>query len=202
SGSGKSSVVFAGLLPRLQRSDNWLLATLRPGGRPFHALAGAVLPLLDDPLSETDRLIEVEKLARALREGELSLHLVVERVLQRHPEAERLLLVVDQFEELFTQRPDPTDQRQFLDELLAASRAASDRWTSRLVVLLTMRADFMGQALAHRPFADALQEGSLLLGPMNRAELQAVVEKPAELQGAAFETGLVARILDDVGEEP
>ena len=42
----------------------------------------------------------------------------------------------------------------------------------------------MGQALAHRPFADALQEGSLMLGPMNRAELQAAVEKPAELQGA------------------
>ena len=60
----------------------------------------------------------------------------------------------------------------------------------------------MGQALAHRPFADALQEGSLLLGPMNRAELQAAVEKPAELQGAAFETGLIPRILDDVGEEP
>jgi WD40 repeat protein len=60
----------------------------------------------------------------------------------------------------------------------------------------------MGQALTHRPFADALQEGSLILGPMNRDELQAAVEKPAELQGAAFEAGLVQRILDDVGEEP
>ena len=60
----------------------------------------------------------------------------------------------------------------------------------------------MGQALAHRPFADALQEGSLLLGPMNREELRAAIEKPAELQGAAFEPGLVERILDDVGEEP
>ena len=70
------------------------------------------------------------------------------------------------------------------------------------MVLLTLRADFMGQALAHRPFADALQEGSLMLGPMNRTELQAAVEKPAELQGAAFESGLIPRILDDVGEEP
>ncbi len=65
-----------------------------------------------------------------------------------------------------------------------------------------MRADFMGQALAYRPFADALQEASLLLGPMNRDELRAAIEKPAEAQGAAFEAGLVQRILDDVGQEP
>ena len=65
-----------------------------------------------------------------------------------------------------------------------------------------MRADFMGQALAYRPFADALQEADLLLGPMNRDELHAAVERPAEVQGAAFEAGLVERILDDVGEEP
>ena len=202
SGSGKSSVVFAGLLPELQREGDWLIVSLRPGGRPFHALAGALLPLLEDDLSETDRLIEIQKLSAAMASGELPLFQIVERVLERHPDARRLLLVVDQFEELFTQRPDPDEQRQFLDELLTASQAGSARWTSPLVVLLTMRADFMGQALAHRPFADALQEGSLLLGPMNRAELQAVVEKPAELQGAAFEAGLVARILDDVGDEP
>ncbi len=60
----------------------------------------------------------------------------------------------------------------------------------------------MGQALAHRPFADALQEASLLMGPMNREELRLAIEKPAEMQGAAFEPGLVERILDDVGEKP
>ena len=65
-----------------------------------------------------------------------------------------------------------------------------------------MRADFMGQALAHRPFADALQEASLLMGPMTRDELRVAIDRPAEMQGAAFEPGLVERILDDVGEEP
>jgi predicted Zn-dependent protease with MMP-like domain len=60
----------------------------------------------------------------------------------------------------------------------------------------------MGQALAHRPFADALQEASLLMGPMTRQELHTAIEQPAEMQGAAFEAGLVERILDDVGEKP
>jgi len=60
----------------------------------------------------------------------------------------------------------------------------------------------MGQALSHRPFTDALQDGALILGPMNREELRTAIEKPAELAGAGFEPGLVPRILDDIGEKP
>ena len=86
----------------------------------------------------------------------------------------------------------------FVDELLACVETES----SSLVILIALRADFMGQALAHRPFADTLQEASLLMGPMTREELRLAIEKPAELQGAAFEPGLVERILDDVGEKP
>jgi len=202
SGSGKSSTVFAGLLPQLRKNQKWLIVEARPGGKPFHALAGALLPILEDRLGETKRLIETQRLAQAMRDGELGLFQVVIRALERQPEAQRALLVIDQFEELFTLRPDPETQRLFLDELLTAAAAGAAHRRSPLVLLLTLRADFMGQALTHRPFADALQEGSLILGPMNREELQAAVEKPAQLQGAAFETGLVHRILDDVGHEP
>jgi len=69
-------------------------------------------------------------------------------------------------------------------------------------MLMTLRADFMGQALSHRPLADALQDGTFILGPMNRDELRTAIQEPAEKQGAAFEPGLVNRILDDVGQEP
>ncbi len=202
SGSGKSSTVFAGLLPQLRDDVAWLIVETRPGNRPFYALADALLPHLEEALSEADRLIESQKVAQAMRTGELPLFQIVNRALKQRPEAQRLLLVIDQFEELFTLRPDPEAQRLYLDELLAAAEAGAAYRRSPLVLLLTLRADFMGQALTHRPFADALQEGSLLLGPMNRLELQAAVEKPAEQQGAAFETGLVQRILDDVGQEP
>ena len=202
SGSGKSSAVFAGLLPQLREDGRWLIVETRPGSRPFHALARALYPTLYETQDETERLVGSQKLAQAMRTGELSLFQVVSRALERHPDAQRMLLVIDQFEELFTHKPDPDAQRQFLDELIAAAAAESTYRRSPLVLLLTLRADFMGQALGHRPFADALQEGSLILGPMNRDELQAAVEKPAELAGAAFESGLVQRILDDVGQEP
>ena len=202
SGAGKSSAVFAGLLPQLREEGNWLIVEMRPGARPFHALAAAILPTLEDELTKTDRLIETQKLAQALRDGELSLFQVADLALSQRSDADRLLLVIDQFEEIFTFRPDPEDQQLFLDELLAAASAAANHRRAPLVLLLTLRADFMGQALGHRPFTDALQEGALILGPMNQEELRTAVEKPAELAGAAFEPGLVPRILDDIGDEP
>jgi WD40 repeat protein/DNA-binding SARP family transcriptional activator len=202
SGSGKSSTVFAGLLPHLRDETDWLIAHFRPGGQPFHAQAAALLPLLEPDLSETDHLIEARKLAGALRQGEIPLYDAVERALQKNGAASRLLFVVDQFEELYTLCPVPEDRRQFLDGLLAAVEAGNERRSSHFALLLTLRADFMGHALTHRPFADALQDGSLLMGPMSRDELRLAIVKPAEKQGAVFEAGLVERLLDDVGEEP
>jgi WD40 repeat protein/DNA-binding SARP family transcriptional activator len=201
SGSGKSSAVFAGLLPRLRGTDGWLVADFRPGRQPFHTLAAVWLPVLEPALSETDRLAETRKLAQALRDGQIPLLDVVERGLEKG-DAARALLMVDQFEELYTLCPHPDVRRRFLEALLAAVAAAGERRDSPLVLLLTLRADFMGQALSHRPFADALQTSSLLMGPMTREELRATIEKPAETQGAALETGLVERLLDDVGGEP
>jgi WD40 repeat protein len=202
SGSGKSSVVYAGLLPALRKEQDWLLADLRPGDRPFNALAAALLPTLEPELSETDRLVEVRKLAEALHTGDLPLSDVVEHALEKSPASDRLLLVVDQFEELYTLCPDPDEQRRFLDELLTVVEMAEGDPRSPFTLVLAMRADFMGQALTHRPFADALQEGSLLLGPMTREELSRAIEEPARIQGVTFVSGLVSRILDDVGREP
>jgi WD40 repeat protein/DNA-binding SARP family transcriptional activator len=195
SGSGKSSAVFAGLLPRLSPDESWLVAEFRPGARPFDALAAALVPHLAPGLGATDQLIETRKLADALLRQEVSLGAVTERVVTQRPEVSRLLLVIDQFEELYTLCPEPAMRQCFIDCLLAAERTST-------VLLLTLRADFMGQALAHRGLSDALQAGALMLGPMTREELRAAIEKPAELQGAAFEPGLVDRILDNVGQEP
>jgi WD40 repeat protein/DNA-binding SARP family transcriptional activator len=205
SGSGKSSAIFAGLLPRLRASGetgDWLIADFRPGARPFQALADSLVRAMSPGLDETERLVQAHRLAEALRAGDLRLADAVEHALQGSSQAQRLLLVADQFEELYTLYPERETRRRFLDELLAAIEATNALPEPRFVLLLAMRADFMGRALAHRPFADALQDACVMLGPMNREELRAAVEKPTRVQGAAFEAGLVERILDDVGEEP
>jgi WD40 repeat protein len=202
SGSGKSSALFAGLLPRLRAEQHWQISQMRPGSQPFYALAEALMPLLEPGLSETDHLSETRKLAERLQAGEIDLYQVVKRLLVKSPASRQLLVVIDQFEELYTLVSADADQRAFIDLLLRAVAVSGEERISPMVLLLTMRADFMGKALSHRPFADLLQESSLLMGPMSPAELHLAVEKPAELQGAVFEPGLVERILDDVGEQP
>jgi WD40 repeat protein/DNA-binding SARP family transcriptional activator len=202
SGSGKSSALFAGLLPRLREKGGVQFAIFRPGGLPFYSLAGALLPLLESGLSETGHLAETRKQAECLLRGEVTLEQVVERILEIDPNLRQVLLVVDQFEELYTLCADRGMQSAFIDELLRAAGAGQNRRRPHCSVLITLRADFMGQALAHRPLADALQDACLMLGPMNRQELRSAIEQPAEIQGASFEPGLVERILDDVGEKP
>jgi WD40 repeat protein len=199
SGSGKSSVVRAGLVPHLRRGDSgriWDAVTLVPGNSPLHALAAALVPLLEPEMTEVDRLAEVGKLADYLAEGHVALRDVVTRALEKQPGTDRLLLVADQWEELYTLSQGEHARRRFLDEVLEATVQGP------LSVVLTLRGDFFGHVLSYRPFADRLQDAVINLGPMTRDELEQAVEAPAQKVGLIFEPGLVHRILDDVEKEP
>ena len=202
SGTGKSSLVHAGLHPRLKAEGDWLILDFRPGRQPYESLANTLSTALEPNLSETDRLIESHKLAEALISGELPLRSVVKQIRKKHPTFNRLLLVLDQFEELYTLFPESELRHQFIDMLIETVSPEEAHQVSPFALLMTLRADFMGLVLSHRPLADVLQDGTFIMGPMNRDELRTAIQNPAEEQGAAFEPGLVNRILDDVGEEP
>lgn len=197
SGSGKSSVVFAGLIPRLREDKNWLILSLRPGDRPFRTLAGTLMPHLEPNLSETDRLVEVQKLAEALKTGALDLSDVIGRIHHKTAEFSQVLLVVDQFEELYTLGGDDSERQKWLDGLLGTLKTIAS-----LTVVLTLRADFLGHTLSYRPLADRLQNADVKLGPMNREELQRAIAEPAARAGMLIEEGLSDRILDAVAGEP
>lgn len=205
SGAGKSSLVFAGVLPQL-REDNWLISTLRPGRQPFEALALALSDLLltDAPqtASEQEQLLESQELARHLRERKLELSAVVSRMLSlktlsKQPQ-QRLLVVVDQLEELFTITEGQDDAATFLEVLLGAARKLPGQFS----LIVTLRADFIGALLEYPPILLMLQETRYFLGAMTRDELRQAMMEPAQKQGVSFEAGLVQRILDDVaGQE-
>ncbi len=186
------------MIPHLRRDTHapWEIATIVPNDRPLYNLAAALTPLLEPDLSETDRLIEVNKQADAFANGTLHLRDVIERILTKQPGTARCMLIVDQWEELYTLTRDDKERRCFIDNVLEATAAKS------LSVVLTLRGDFVGHALAYRPLSDRLQDAQVNLGPMHRAELQLAIEQPALNVEARFESGLVPRILDDVGEEP
>jgi energy-coupling factor transporter ATP-binding protein EcfA2 len=199
SGSGKSSVVLAGLVPHLRRGARgpvWDAIAMVPGDRPLRNLAGALLPLLEPELTETDQLAERRKLAEFLASEPDALRDVVGRILQKQPGTDRLLLVVDQWEELYTLARHEQEQRRFQEALLDAVAVAP------LTVVLTLRGDFYGRALAYRPLSDRLQDAVVNLGPMTEPELQQAIEAPARKVGLTFEPGLVTRLLHDVKEQP
>ncbi|KAM3108453.1 nSTAND1 domain-containing NTPase [Phormidesmis sp. 146-33] len=198
SGSGKSSLVFAGLLPRLAQETGWLICKLRPGypdKRSFHNLAAALLSL-KAPEPNADPLVLLSHRAKALRDGTVTLQDVVAEILRYTPTTRCLLLVIDQFEELFTLCAEE-ERQSLIDVLLVGVKDVPG-----LKIVLTLRADFCGQAYAYRPLADALHEADLKLGPMNREELRSAIVQPAVKVGMQLEAGLVDRILDDVGREP
>ncbi|OYE04064.1 WD40 repeat domain-containing protein [Nostoc sp. 'Peltigera membranacea cyanobiont' 232] len=201
SGSGKSSVVLAGLVPKLEKEGHWEFTHFRPGSDPFHVIALALVPLYTPDLDQTDQIAQARKMAGYLQDGSVPLSDVFAKIRQNHPN-HRVLLIADQFEEIYTLCNNQEIRRKFLDCLLASIETPISLSSSATVLVATMRADFLGNALSYRPFADVLQNADLKLGPMNRKELTEVIEKPAQKLGVTFETGLVERILKDVEDQP
>ena len=195
SGSGKSSLLSAGLLPALRRgaldaSDAWTLRVFTPGPRPLTALAAQITRLFADaPMQSTlDRLAEDAR----------SLDLAASIAFDGRPATDRAVLIVDQFEELFTLCGDEHERNKFLDNLLYAATIPG----GRIVVALALRADFYPRCAAYPELRALVAEQQYLVGPLTGDGLRRVIEEPARRVGLELETGLVETIVDDVGDRP
>ena len=172
-----------------------MVDSFRPQSQPFYGLASALVRLLKPELDEIQQPQRSAELMMDLMKGKLSLSQVASSILGHNSE-KRLLLVIDQFEEIYT-LCSGTEQVQFIDFLLDALNVENLR------LVLTIRADFYGYILSHPPFQEALQKFTpKLISSMNREELQSSIEKPLEKWNVSLEVKLVERILDDVGNEP
>lgn len=196
SGSGKSSLLHAGLLPALtaptEIAQGRRVVIMRPGIDPFASLLDALHPLLPPDGSAP--------LADEVREGRLSLSHWLDRTLfSDSGESASLVILIDQFEELFSLHLADGIRQSFLD--LLVETASSSALTGRLAFLIALRADFLGQVLAYGSFASAVQESLFGLGALSRDEMTRAVEMPAQMQGIHFEPGLVERLLDEVGDD-
>lgn len=191
SGSGKSSVVKAGLLPALRRgglrgSENWFVVEMFPGISPFTELEAALMRVAVNPVESLIRQINQENGFTA----------VLNQILP--DDNSELVLVIDQFEEIFTQVSDEAVRVRFLNNLVESVLAPR----SRLRVIVTMRADFYDKPLQYREFGELLRKRIETVLPMSPDELVETITQPAELVGVGFQAGLVEAISRDVGEQP
>jgi len=201
SGSGKSSIIRAGLLPALRRATDarWEIAVITPTVHPLEALA---VGLTRGSESVTAAATLTDDLSRDSR----SLHLYIRRFLLPSPaplsgrgvggEVEvRFLLVVDQFEELFTLCRHEAERRAFVDNLLYAVEAEGGATT----VVIALRADFYDHLAPYVALREAVAKHQEYIGPMSADELRLAIEEPARRGGWEFVPGLVDLMLHDVG---
>ena len=193
SGSGKSSLVRAGLIPALRHgalaaSPHPFITDLLPGTHPLEELEAALLRVAANPLPG---------LLDQLRGDRRGLARAAKRVLPNDRETE-LILVIDQFEEVFTLVQDETVRMHFIDNLLSA---VSDP-RGRVRVVMTLRADFYDRPLLYPRLAELVRTNTEVIVPLSARELEQAILAPAERVGMRLEAGLAATILDDVSEQP
>ncbi len=192
SGSGKSSLVKAGVLPALRSgrvpgSENWFYAEMVPGEVPLEELASALLSVSSSPLPGV---------VDTFREHADGLAMGVYEALPSRDN--KLLLMVDQFEELFTQVELESDRQQFLDLILNAVNAED----SPVIIIATLRADFYDRPLLYQGFGELIRSRTELVLPLNDEEIAETIDGPARRVGAVLEEGLIETIIDDVREQP
>ena len=178
SGSGKSSAVAAGLLPSLRAgllpgSERWTSVVFRPGEHPMTELRAAVEsdPSTDDPLAEA--------IARVGADG-------------------RLVVAIDQFEELFTLCNDDAERDTFIDAITGAATSSPDR----VVFVATIRDDFYGRCAPYRELAELFAANHVLVPPMSGDELRRAIELPARRTRLRVEAALVDALIAEVADEP
>ncbi len=204
SGCGKSSLIKAGLIPALQTGfltsagARWRVAEMRPGDRPLERLADA---LLDDGALGPERAghpLANALILASLRRGPLGLSEILNDT--PLPEHTQLLLLVDQFEEIF--RYHQHGDRDRADAFVALLLQAAKQPGLPVYVVLTMRSDFLGDCTLFDGLPEALNESQYLTPRLDREQRQSAIAGPASVFGASVEPRLVNRLLNDMGDEP
>lgn len=189
SGSGKSSVVRAGVIPALaagavRGSGSWFVIQMKPGDQPFESLETALLSVaVRPPPSLLEVLMSDDGFRKAIRAAT--------------PEGVRLLLVIDQFEELYTVT-DETTRERFIDSLVSLVQGRD----AGCQVLVTLRADFFDRPLAHRGLGELIRMGTEAITPLSSEELEAAITRPAENRGVLFDSGVVRSLVNETLDRP
>ena len=203
SGSGKSSLVRAGLLPELHggtmtdAGSSWEIAVMRPGGDPLTNLAKA---LEDSGIYDTDEDGYYRHLRAMLGRSTMGL---IEAVTQSAlEEQDNLLIVVDQFEEIFRFRSSSGKHAEEAANFISLLLEATKQTGKSIFVTITMRSDFLGDCSQFRGLAEAVNEGEYLIPRLNRNQRRLAIEGPVKVGGKQIEARLVQQLLNDIGDDP
>jgi WD40 repeat protein len=210
SGAGKSSLLRAGLLPALARgvqvegSEHWLRRVITPASDPLMELAACLAALGSADTAEVR-----DRLARHPQQAQLEVRRALVAAGARsngqvpsNDDGVRLVLIVDQFEQVFTLSPGAEGEagrRAFIAALCAAAaRPAEPHREEAALVVIAVRGDFWERCAAYPELAGALQEGPFVVGPMTESEIRLAINGPAEAAGLRIDPALTDTIIGDL----
>jgi WD40 repeat protein/energy-coupling factor transporter ATP-binding protein EcfA2 len=210
SGSGKSSLMYCGLIPTLyggfmtNAGSNWRIVVTRPGGGPIDNLAESLL-IRDREygnLSDEDKLIRKTIISTVLRSSSLGLVEVVRQL--KTDDFQNVLILVDQFEELFRYRKlesatsDLDESSAFVNLLLEAIH----QYDEPIYIALTMRSDFIGECAQFPDLTQMINDSHYLIPQMTRDQKRVAIEGPIAVGGGKVAPRLTQQLLNDVGDSP
>lgn len=193
SGSGKSSLIYCGVIPALEAAsgDQWITVSTRPGTNPIVNLVASLTGTFHDEVSEESY--------EQLFSGEININEWIRGIL---PRGKSLLLVIDQFEEVFryketrTNEADQEEVNRFVEMIY---NACSEK-NSAVSVVLTMRSDFIGECSVFQDLTELINRSNYLIPQMTREDFRKAIEGPVKVGGATIDQVLVEQLLDEVGE--
>lgn len=208
SGSGKTSVLRAGVIPalrqgqRIEGSDRWRIKLMTPSEHPLRSLAAA---FIDPELNDLARAEQLHRAEQFLQTGEGSLSRLVRATLAADPATTgtsrnrpRLLLIVDQLEEVFTLCTSDQERQQFFNCLTYALREADDCFS----LLISLRSDFFHKCLNHRELAQLITQRMVMLKSLTYEQIKNTIVRPARKVGLVCEPNLVYTMLLDIIGSP
>jgi energy-coupling factor transporter ATP-binding protein EcfA2 len=203
SGCGKSSLVRAGLIPKLKAGflvedlDQWRVAVMKPGDGPVRNLAAALLGASSDGADEQ----EVERLVENI--GQFGAEAILMRLAPALYDSSNLLLLVDQFEEIFRFgfESGTPQQRAEAEDFVSIILALAEQRRLPIYVVMTMRSDFLGDCDNFYGLPEAMNRSQYLVPRLTRQQRQQAIEGPIRLFGGAISPRLLDRVLNDVGDK-
>jgi energy-coupling factor transporter ATP-binding protein EcfA2 len=203
SGCGKSSLVRAGLIPKLKAGflvedlDGWRVAVMKPGDGPIRNLAAALLGAVSDGADEQ----EVERLVEKIEQ--FGAEAILMRLAPALYDSSNLLLLVDQFEEIFRfgVESGKPQQRAEAEDFVSIMLALAEQRRLPIYVVMTMRSDFLGDCDNFYGLPEAMNRSQYLAPRLTRQQRQQAIEGPIRLFGGAIAPRLLDRVLNDVGDK-
>lgn len=208
SGSGKSSLIYCGLVPALyggfvgNSKSQWKIIASRPGNSPIDNLAASIIDNSDQKIENEQSEVTKKISASVLRSSSNGL---IESLEQNYNfEKDNILIIIDQFEELFRYKTSKNDQSTYNEseafvKMLVEANKAKDL---PIYIVLTMRSDFIGECSQFHELTELINESNYLVPQMTRDDFRRAIEGPVAVGGAEIDTQLVQQLLNEVGDNP